>query len=202
MAEKFQDRVKNFWYYYKKIVIAGCLVITLFIYGCFSYITSEPEPVIYGEILNQTISEETIQAVCDRGLKAMGKNPKKERILLETGLRIDGEHPERNLTDGALEKMTSQIFSHELDFLVGPPEIMDYYAKLGGLYSLDEWVKKARDEKLTLVKSQDKEGERKYYGIDISKTLLGSQKGETVFCILNNSEKKEETMLFLESLFQ
>lgn len=202
MAKKIRNKMENFLYYYKGSVIAGCLVITLLIYGSFSYITSEAEPIVYGEILNQTVAEEVIQVACDRGLRAMGRNSKRERILLETGLVIDVEHPEKNLTNGALEKMTSQIFSQELDFIIGPPEIMDYYAKLGGLYSLDDWMEEEKDEKVTLVKSQDKEGKRKYYGIDISKTLLGAKKGKTVFCILNNSEHKEETMIFLESLLK
>ncbi len=202
MAEKIRNKMENFLYYYKGSVIAGCLVITLLIYGVFSYITSEAEPIIYGEILNQTVTEEVVQIVCNRGLRAMGKDSKQERILLETGLMIDVEQPEKNLTDGALEKMTSQIFSHELDFLIGPPEIMDYYAELGGLYSLDEWLEEGGDLGATLVKSWNKEGKRKYYGIDISKTLLAAEDGKTVFCILNNSEHKEETMIFLESLFR
>lgn|GEM_PF-4065608 len=201
MTEKTRSKMENFLYYHKGSIVMVCLIIALLIYGGFIY-KSEPKPIIYGEILNQTVEERVIQEVCDRAIKKIGKKPIEQRILVGTGLRIDVKHPEKNSASGVLENMTSQIFSHELDFLVGPPEIMDYYAKLGGLYNLDEWEKEEKNLGFSLIKSENRDGTIKYYGVDISKTAFGSKNSKTVFCILKNSERKEKAKIFLESLLQ
>lgn len=203
MTEKIQKRLENFLYYHKGSITAGCLVIALLLYGCFQYMSDGPEPVIYGEIINQEVQEEVVQSVCSHALSMMGKDPGRERILLGTGLVIDTEDPEKNASSGVLEKMTSQIFSHELDFLIAPRNVMDYYAELGGLYDLDELKNENEDEwEIHTIKSRNKEGEKKNYGVDISGTALASDHKDIVFCVLKNSEHKEETMIFLESLFE
>lgn len=203
MTEKIRNNAENFLYYHKGSMIAGCLVIALLFSAVFSYNSGEPETVLYGEMLNQTVSEEVLLTVCEQGLAALGKNPEQERILIGTGLEIDVEEPERNSANGALEKMTAQIFSHELDFLIGPPEVMDYYAGLGGLCDLDEIMgEQWEDFDFKPVESKDKEGMSKTYGVDIGQTALGVEDVRIVFCILNNSEHKEETVIFLESLFE
>lgn len=179
MADSFHKKLDNFLYYYKKTLIAGCLAAVLLFSGICSYGKGEAEPVLYGVLLNHNVSEDTAAQVCQKGLLALGKNPDKEKIMLETGLTIDVENPEANSMSGILEKMTSQIFSHELDFLIGPEAVMEYYAELGGLYELDETGS---------------------YGVDISRTALGSEEETIMFCILKNSEHKDEALLFLESL--
>ncbi len=194
-------RVRYFWYEHKWGAAAGCLVIALFLYGGFGWLTREPEPILYGELLNQTVEEDVVEAVTKEGLRAMGKDPDTDRILLETGLVIDVEHPESSAMDGTLEMMTSQIFSHELDFLIGPPEVMDYYANLGALVLLDDYLDTKEDVWDGLfVESCNGDGEAGQYGIDIRNTSLGQTTEDTVFCILKNSERKEETIAFLKSL--
>lgn len=201
MTEKIRKDAENFLYYHKGNMIAGCLVIALLFSAVFSYSSGEPETVLYGEMLNQTVSEEVLLTVCEQGSEALGKDPEQERILIGTGLEIDVEEPERNSANGALEKMTTQIFSHELDFLIGPPEVMDYYAGLGGLCDMDEWIDEIQaGQEFQLVQSCGKDGIRKNYGIDISGSALAAEDGRTVFCILNNSEHKEDAVTFFKSL--
>ena len=162
---------------------------------------------LYGVAVNVTLSRENCDTACSRAAGAIGIDPEKEEVILETGLEIDTQNPESNAMSGTLERMTTSIFSHELDFMICTEEVMDYYAGLGGLETVDEtWAGDAlsggADQEQYLVRSRDKSRETDYYGICINDTLLSDGDGDTVFCIFKNSEHKDEALTFVRSLFQ
>ena len=89
---------------------------------------------------------------------------------------IDVEHPENNVLTGVLENLTVQIFSHELDFIICPRIIMDYYSDRGALIQMENGTYGLR--------------------VDFSKLELEIEyNGEIYFCIFKNSERKENARL-------
>ncbi len=207
MSDKMKARLENILYYHKSKILAVAGAAVLVIAGIALDGGSDVRTALYGVAVNVNLSRENCDEACSRGIGEIGLDPEKEKIVLETGLEIDTENPESNAMSGTLEQMTTSIFSHELDFMICTEEVMDYYAELGGLETLDaEWAKTdtlpdgtaAEDH---LIESHDKSGGTGYYGISISNTLL-SDGEDTVFCVFRNSEHKDEAMTFVRSLFQ
>lgn len=207
MSDEMKARLENILYYHKSKILAVAGAAALVIAGIALDGGNDVRTALYGVAVNVNLSREDCDAACSRAAGAIGADPEKEEIILETGLEIDTENPESNAMSGTLERMTTSIFSHELDFMVCTEEVMDYYAGLGGLEALDEaWAGDALPDGMgpaqCLVRSRDKNGETDHYGIRIDDTLLSGGGGDTVFCIFKNSEHKDEALTFVRSLFQ
>lgn len=172
MAEDWKKKLENFWYYHKKQVLILCLALFLFSYAGYLLAQEEPEPVLYGEAVNLEISETDQAVFCKRALEYLELDDGENRIFLGTGMHIDVQNPEKNALTGSLENISVQIFSHELDFLVCPESVMDYFAELGALEETDNSV----------------------YGVLANSFFSESEtmhEEDIWFCILKNSEKKE-----------
>lgn len=172
MAEDWKNKLENFWYYHKKHVLILCLALLLLSYAGYLLAQEEPEPVLYGEAVNLEISETDQAVFCKSALEYLEQDDGDNRILLGTGMQIDVQNPENNALTGSLENISVQIFSHELDFLICPESVMDYFAELGGLEETDKGA----------------------YGVLANSVFSKSEtmhEEDIWFCILKNSEKKE-----------
>ena len=167
--------------------------------GIFFFGGGSPETVLYGEAVNADISPETAEEACGRGLEALGKDPDREQILLETGMEIDTENLEKNAASGNLEKMTTAIFAHEIDFMVCTPEVMEYYAEKD---ALEQTGRGEAQENAESAGDDAGAGAVSGYGIDITAAHLSDTGEKVMFCIFKNSEHKEEALKFAESLMQ
>lgn len=207
MSDEMKARLENILYYHKSKILAVAGAAALVIAGIALDGGNDAATALYGVAVNVTLSRENCDTACSRAAGAIGIDPEKEEVILETGLEIDTQNPESNAMSGTLERMTTSIFSHELDFMICTEEVMDYYAGLGGLETVDEtWAGDAlsggADQEQYLVRSRDKSRETDYYGICINDTLLSDGDGDTVFCIFKNSKHKDEALTFVRSLFQ
>lgn len=207
MSDEMKARLENILYYHKSKILAVAGAAALVIAGIALDGGNDAATALYGVAVNVTLSRENCDTACSRAAGAIGIDPEKEEVILETGLEIDTQNPESNAMSGTLERMTTSIFSHELDFMICTEEVMDYYAGLGGLETVYEtWAGDAlsggADQEQYLVRSRDKSRETDYYGICINDTLLSDGDGDTVFCIFKNSEHKDEALTFVRSLFQ
>lgn len=183
MADRIKKKFENILYYHKTKILAGAAAAALLIWGLFLYGGESLDTALYGEAVNVQISRENLDRICRMGIEALGKDPQREQILLETGTEIDADNPERSAISGDLEKMTTSIFAHEIDFMICTPEIMEYYA---GKDALEE------------ISPSDG------YGIDITGTAFTDSEEKAdrqiMFCIFKNSEHKEDARRFAESL--
>lgn len=183
MADRIKKKFENILYYHKTKILAGAAAAALLIWGLFLYGGESLDTALYGEAVNVQISRENLDRICRMGIEALGKDPQREQILLETGTEIDADNPESSAISGGLEKMTTSIFAHEIDFMICTPEIMEYYA---GKDALEE------------ISPSDG------YGIDITGTAFidSEEKADRqiMFCIFKNSEHKEDARRFAESL--
>lgn len=183
MADRIKKKFENILYYHKTKILAGAAAAALLIWGLFLYGGESLDTALYGEAVNVQISRENLDRICRMGIEALGKDPQREQILLETGTEIDADNPESSAISGGLEKMTTSIFAHEIDFMICTPEIMEYYA---GKDALEE------------ISPSDG------YGIDITGTAFTDSEEKAdrqiMFCIFKNSEHKEDARRFAESL--
>ena len=183
MTDRIKKKFENILYYHKTKILAGAAAAALLIWGIFLYGGGILDTALYGEAVNVQISQENIDRICQMGIEALGKDLDREQILLETGTEIDTENPESSAMSGDLEKMTTAIFAHEIDFMICTPEVMDYYADKDALEEI---------------------GESGEYGVDItnSKFMDSEEKAveKIMFCIFKNSGHKEEARSFMESL--
>ncbi|HIZ14217.1 MAG TPA: hypothetical protein H9817_09875 [Candidatus Mediterraneibacter stercorigallinarum] len=183
MADRIKKKFENILYYHKTKILAGAAAAALLIWGLFLYGGESLDTALYGEAVNVQISRENLDRICRMGIESLGKDPQREQILLETGTEIDADNPESSAISGGLEKMTTSIFAHEIDFMICTPEIMEYYA---GKDALEE------------ISPSDG------YGIDITGTAFTDSEEKAdrqiMFCIFKNSEHKEDARRFAESL--
>lgn len=183
MAGRMKKKFENIMYYHKTKILAGAAAAVLLIWGLWLYGGTSLDTVLYGETVNVRVSPENIDRICLIGMEALGKDPVKEQIVLETGMELDVENPESSAVSGDLEKMTTAIFAHEIDFMICTPEVMEYYAGKGALEEISAFTG---------------------YGIDITDTEFtgNGEKGnkKIMFCIFKNSGHKEDARIFAESL--
>ncbi len=207
MSDRMKMRFENILYYHKSKIMAVAGAAVLVAAGIALDSGSDAQTALYGVAVNVELSGEACDAACSTGSEAIGLDPEQEEILLETGIEINVENPESNAMSGSLEKLSVSVFSHELDFMVCTEDVMDYYADLDGLETVDaEWagadcLPDGTSAVDYLIESNNKSGETGYYGISISDTILSAGK-DTVFCVFRNSEHKDEAMTFVRSLFQ
>lgn len=199
MDDRMKKKLENILYYHKTKILAGIAAAALLAWGIFFFGGGSPETVLYGEAVNVDLSPETAEEACGRGLEALGKDPDREQILLETGMEIDTENPEKNASSGNLEKMTTAIFAHEIDFMICTPEVMEYYAEKDALEQMERGEAQGDAES---VGDDAGAGAVSGYGIDITAAHLSDSGEKVMFCIFKNSEHKEEALEFAESLMQ
>lgn len=100
---------------------------------------------------------------------------------------------------GNLEKMTTAIFAHEIDFMICTPEVMEYYAEKD---ALEQTGRGEAQENAESAGDDAGAGAVSGYGIDITAAHLSDSGEKVMFCIFKNSEHKEEALKFAESLMQ
>lgn len=175
MVENAKIKILNCWNYHKVKILIVFLATIIVGYAVHLIYVEEPATVLYGEFVNLEISQEVEDELGKRMLEYIGLD-KQSRILLGKGMYIDVEHPENNVLTGVLENLTVQIFSHELDFIICPRIIMDYYSDRGALIQMENGTYGLR--------------------VDFSKLELEIEyNGEIYFCIFKNSERKENARL-------
>ncbi len=203
MADRMKEKLENILYYHKAKILAGVAAAALLLYAAAVLGGGSADTALYGESVNVRLSSEEIEQVCEAGSHALGLDAGKEQILLETGMEIDVKNPDNNAMSGNLEKMTTAIFAHEIDFMVCTPEVMDYYAGKDSLEKIDTLAGAGSDElEERFEESADSSGQRAVYGVNLSGTALEGAEKDAVFCIFRNSERKSDTVDFLESIVQ
>ena len=203
MAGRMKEKFENILYYHKTKILAGLAAAALLLYAVAVLGGENADTALYGESVNVKLSPEDVEQVCEAGSHALGLDAGKEQILFETGMEIDVKNPDNNAMSGNLEKMTTAIFAHEIDFMVCTPEVMDYYAGKDSLEKIDALAGAGSDElEERFEESEDSSGERVVYGVNLSGTALEGADKDTVFCIFRNSERKADTVDFLESIIQ
>lgn len=203
MADRMRKTFENILYYHKTKILAGLALTALLLYAWILFGGGTPDTALYGEAVNIKLSAENAEQVCEAGSHALGLDAGKEQILLETGMEIDVKNPDNNAMSGNLEKMTTAIFAHEIDFMVCTPEVMDYYAGKDSLEKIDTLAGAGSGElEERFEESEDSSGQRAVYGVNLSGTALEGAEKDAVFCIFRNSERKSDTVDFLESIVQ
>lgn len=155
----------------------------------------QKEVILDGVLINQFLKTEVTEQIEADMLAALGGDFEKEEIYLDAAMSIDLEAQDPDTVTN-LGKITTYVFGKELDFMIVEPEIAEHYANLNGLADLQEVL----SEKLTAELT-----ERGLLYTSESGTSCGIHLGETsfvkeygieiedpVFCMVNNSEKKEK----------
>ena len=174
------------------------IVLFVFVLLCFviwKKDRGQKEVILDGVLMNQFLKTEVTEQIEADMLAVLGGDSQKEEVYLDAAMSIDLEAQDPDTVTN-LGKITTYVFGKELDFMIVEPEIAEHYANLNGLADLQEVLSEELTAELTerglLYTSESGIG----CGIHLGKTSFVKEYGieiiNPVFCMVNNSEKKEK----------
>lgn len=203
MKGKMYDRCQYIWMYYRGRIGIACLIAACVFYVAYSYLSQGREPVLTAALVNEKVTQEALRPVEEGALGSMGYGKNKDGILFMTGLSMDASNLDANAASGVLETLTAEIFAHELDVIIGPREVIEYYAGLGGLTDLGEMSGELHKE--TGFFALGKDGSTGIYALDLDGTYLDGyldENQDNYISVVASGRKKEEVQKFLAYLFE
>ncbi len=168
---KTREKIEYFWMYYKWYVIipVSILLMIVWVIRCF---LGEEEMLLNVYLINSgTHSEVTEEIAGDfKRKQRLGEG----QVLIDASLTIDLDNLKGTAMTGSLEKVTTDVFAHELDVMIMPEDILDYYDELGAV------------EKTSAVSLEGSRWEEQ----------LGSEE-PLYICVVKNSQRREAAEAFV-----
>lgn len=203
-----KERISHIWMYYRGVILILLFIVSAVCYVVYSYASAEPEPALSVVIINNILDSETTGQIEGEAALHMGIDTEKGRVSLDATMNMDLDNEVELAVSGYMEQMTVEIFSHNLDIIIAPADIIKHYFDLGGLEDLqsilsDEDFRKYNGNYYSLA---DEGGNKIDCAISLEGTLfetkLGNEEAELMIAIVKSSERKEAGMAFLRYVFQ
>ncbi|MBR3769544.1 MAG: hypothetical protein IKL06_03320 [Lachnospiraceae bacterium] len=174
------------------------IVLFVFVVLCFIIWKKDrmqKEVILDGVLINQFLKTEVTEQIEADMLAALGGDSEKEEVYLDAAMSIDLEAQDPDTVTN-LGKITTYVFGKELDFMIVEPEIAEHYANLNGLADLQEVLSEELTEELAERDLLYESESGKACGIQLAESTFVKEYGieieNPVFCMVNNSEKKEK----------
>ncbi len=204
LKEKFQY-LKT--YYLAKTIIA-LVAISFVVYLGYSMLAPKSETILYGAIINYTLSEEKAESVQNDFTDHLELDPKKSNILLDTSFYLGNNEEVSQYTMSSQQKLSTYIFAGEIDFIIAPESVMNSYASLGYLEKLTNILPTDlnNDLKDSMYYSTSTEDPIKSaYGVYIDNSdiyeHIGNDTDKPVLAVLANSSYKDNAIEFIRYIF-
>lgn len=194
-------------YYLAKTIIA-LVAISFVIYLGYSMLAPKSETILYGAIINYTLSEEKAESVQNDFANHLELNPKESNILLDTSFYLGNNEEVSQYTMSSQQKLSTYIFAGEIDMIIAPESVMNSYASLGYLDKLTNILPTDlnNDLKESMYYSTSTEDPVKSaYGVYIDHSDIYDQVGNDtdrpVLAVLANSSYKDNSVEFIRYIF-
>lgn len=206
-----RDRLWYIWEYYKFPIIGIILVIGF---------TASIGSAIYGNrfgtalscvILNGSYTKEPqADSYFNEGFRQFaGLNPN-IKIEADYTMSLSFDDSAMNeFTYANLAKLTAILSSHDMDVMIGPPDVISHYMQMGGFLDMKEELppglyRQIKDDIYTTVITET--GQKSACGIYIGDTSFEKKTGLTiqnpVLAIPGNSKRKDTAFQLIRYIFQ
>lgn len=211
----FRKKAQYIWEYYHIIFFTLIICIGLIGGVAFSvYRNMKYETIFYCTIANNTLLQETQDALTQDFSAYIGLNEENETITIDATFVIDyaDNSPYQENTYYSIEKMTALIASRTVDCFLANNEVIEAYATTAGFYDLNQLLPQdmldaLSDRLVTYTAYEDEEapGIEGAYAVDISGTEFADKYGiyldSAYVSVMINSEHTESALAFLRFIF-
>ena len=170
--EKARERVSYFWDYYKWHVILTAALLLLVIWVITSFL-GEEELLLNVYLINTGTRLGATEEIAEDFKKENRIGDGK--VLLDATLFVDTQDFNENAYSGSLEKITTEVFAHDLDVMIAPMDVVEYYEERGAVDA---------GSAISLEGSRWEEA-------------LGMQDVPLCICMVKNSERKDMAEAFI-----
>lgn len=174
--EKARKKLEYFWMYYKWHVILPAAFLMIAAGIIYSFL-GEEEMLLNVYLINTGTRLGAAEEIAADFKKESRIGDGK--VLLDATLSIDTQDFNENAYTGSLEKITTEVFAHDLDVIIAPMDVVVYYGERG---AVDE------------AAARSLEGSRWEEALGMEEPLY--------ICILKNSGRKEMAEEFISYMLQ
>lgn len=211
--QKLSEMTPNEKFEYLKTYYLGKTMIVIIILGfvgylAYSMLTPTSQTVLYGAVINYTISEETALSVQNDFADYLKLNADKSNILLDTSFYLGNNDDFSQYTMSSQQKLSTYIFAGEIDIIIAPESVMSTYASAGFLDKLTNILPTDLNNKLKdsmYYSTSTEDPIRSAYGVYIDDSNvyepIGTVTDRPVFAVLANSSYKDNGVAFLNYIF-
>jgi len=199
-----REKVDYIWTYYKGYFIAPIVAIAMISVLLTADGGNKKETVLNGVLVNQFLKTEVIEEIEREMLLALDGELETQEVYLDAAVSIDLKSQDVDTIDN-LGKITTYVFSEDLDFMIVEPDIARHYAGLNGLADLAECMPKELFEKFDEAELFSYGESKAVLGFYIKDAQFvddyGIELENPIFCVVNNSPRKEKVWTILEKMF-
>ncbi len=196
-----------FWYYYKIPFIVVVVIVIFSFFLIKDMISANREPVLQAAIVNSELTsvEESFLTELDTYFQI---DPKKQVIIMDNSYRLNLESSDQ-MTVASSQKMIAMVQVKELDFMIAPSDIIDYYTTNTFYADLSAVIPSELfsdlDSRGLIYYSKDEAGNSIPVGIDLTENEKLKRTGlytlsDPVLAITVNTPNLENILKFLDFL--
>lgn len=204
----FKEKFEYLKTYYLAKAIIAFIAIFFIVYLAYSMLAPKSETILYGAIINYTLSEEKAESLQNDFAKYLNLNPKVSNILLDTSFYLGNNDDVSQYTMSSQQKLSTYIFAGEIDFIIAPESVMNTYASIGYLDKLTNILPTDLNNFLKdsmYYSTSTEDPIKSAYGVYIDGSdiyeNIGNNTDRPVLAILANSSYKDNTVDFLRYIF-
>ncbi len=179
----FGEKIEQIWAYYKPVLLAIVLGVSLIIYIIYKIINPDPDIILNVALVNSVAAyqEQTEEDdLFTRYLKENGYNPEEETISVSANLYLteDGSGGEMDMATS--QSLMARIAASDIDILAGDKFILDMFGADGGFLEIreiftEEQMEKYADNLYTAV--DEETGEEYVCGLKLPESNLLTAEG-------------------------
>lgn len=179
----FGEKIEQIWAYYKPVLLAIVLGVSLIIYIIYKIINPDPDIILNVALVNSIAAyqEQTEEDdLFTRYLKENGYNPEEETISVSTNLYLTEDGSGGQMDMATSQSLMARVAASDIDILAGDKFILDMFGADGGLMDMqtiltEEQMEKYADNFYTAV--DEETGEEYVCGLKLPEGNLLTAEG-------------------------
>lgn len=203
-----KEKLEYFKNYYLGKTVIVLLALAFTGYLIYSIVGPKANTVLYGAIINYAISEETATSLQDEMADYLGLDTTKENVIIDSTYYFGTGDEVSQYTISSKEKLLILVQATELDFIIAPESMMEFYASGGYFAKITDVLptdlcNKLKDSMYTATTKED--NVTSSYGIYLDNSNLYDQgtsfTDRPVLGIVINSSNKDNAVEFIRYIF-
>ena len=178
----WQDRVWYIWEYYKiHIAVIGIGFLFLYLVWTIAYNSTFTTRLSYA-VVNDSNPETAGLEALDQAFKAYMGYGKKDKVELNSSLRIDTDGRASELGYASMAKISALVASDDLDMIITDEATIRYYMELGAFIDLAQFLPAElwQQVKDHVLYAEDAQGQSVPCGVDLIQTRFCEKTGVAI----------------------
>lgn len=202
-----KEKIDYFNTYYRKKTVIGIIGICFLAYMLYSILSPKPETKLFVAILNGAVNTESTEQLEAGFAEHIQLNEETETLMFDNSFYINREEISE-FTMANEQKLSTYIFSGEIDIIIAPEADIENHAKFGALLKVTEFLPpdlvSAFAENL-YYQTLDEDKVTSPYGIYLDDRVIYDNTGtimvKPVLGVVANSSSKETAVDFIRYIF-